>query len=266
MQKTILFRGGKLNYEIEGNGLSIMLLHGFTEDRQIWEPVLTGIKKKFQWILPDLPGSGESPYNASLSTLKDFAEAIYAIIENENIKEFVLIGHSMGGYISLSFTEKYPEKIKGLGLFHSSSYPDSPEKKDAREKSIQFIQKNGATPYVEQAIPGLFSEGFKAEYPEQISKLIDRYANFSEQSIVQYLEAMKQRLPTTMVLKSINKPVLFIIGEEDKAVPVKDQLEQCYLPRISYIHILTQTAHMGMIENTSLCNKLIDRFLEQIPF
>jgi len=266
MQKTFLFRGGKLNYEIEGSGLSVMLVHGFTEDRQIWEPFLSGIKKKYQWILPDLPGSGESPYNESLSTLKDFAEALYAIIENENIQEFVLIGHSMGGYISLSFAEKYPEKIKGLGLFHSSSYPDSPEKKEAREKSIQFIQKNGGAPYVEQAIPGLFSEGFKAEHPEQISKLIDRYANFSVQSLVQYLEAMKQRPPTTMVLKSINKPVLFIIGEEDKAVSVKDQLEQCYLPRISYIHILTQTAHMGMIENTSLCNKLIDRFLEQIPF
>jgi pimeloyl-ACP methyl ester carboxylesterase len=266
MQKTLLFRGEKLNYEIEGSGLPVILLHGFTEDRLIWEPVLYGIKKKYRWILPDLPGSGESPYNESLSSLKDFAEVLYAIIENENIQESVLIGHSMGGYISLAFAEKYPEKIKGLGLFHSSSYPDSSEKKEARSKNIQFIQKNGATPFIEQAIPGLFSEVYKAEHPEQIRKLTDRYANFSVKSLVQYLEAMKQRPATTVVLKSISKPVLFIIGEEDKAVPVKDQLEQCYLPRISYIHILTHTAHMGMIENTSLCNKLIDRFLEQIPF
>jgi pimeloyl-ACP methyl ester carboxylesterase len=266
MQKTFLFRGEKLNYEIEGSGRSVMLVHGFMEDRQIWDPVISGIKSQYQWILPDLPGSGESAFNGSLSTLKDFAEALYAILEIENITDLVLIGHSMGGYISLAFTEKYPEKITGLGLFHSSSYPDSPEKKEAREKSIQFIQKNGGARYIEQAIPGLFSEGFKTEHPEQIRKLIDRYANFSVQSLVQYLTAMKQRPATTVVLKSINKPVLFIIGEEDKAVPVKDQLEQCYLPRISYIHILTQTAHMGMIENTSLCNKLIDRFLEQIPF
>jgi pimeloyl-ACP methyl ester carboxylesterase len=266
MQKTILFRGERLNYEIEGSGLPVMLVHGFTEDRQIWEPFLSGIKKKYQWILPDLPGSGESPYNGSLSTLKDFAEALYAILENENISYTVLIGHSMGGYISLAFTEKYIEKVRALGLFHSTSYPDSPEKKEAREKNIQFIQKNGADHYVEQAIPGLFSEKYKLEHPEQIRKLIDRYANFTVQSLVQYLKAMKQRPATTVVLKSITKPVQFIIGEEDKAVPVKDQLEQCYLPRISYIHILTQTAHMGMIENSNLCNKLIDRFLEQIPF
>ena len=111
----------------------------------------------------------------------------------------------------------------------------------------------------------MFSESFKAEHPEEIRKLTDRYANFSRESLVQYLDAMKNRPATTGVLKSIIKPVLFIMGEEDKAVPIKDALEQCHLPRISYIHILTHTAHMGMIENTSLCNSFIDRFLSEIP-
>ena len=55
------------------------------------------------------------------------------------------------------------------------------------------------------------------------------------------------------------------MGEEDKAVPLKDALEQCHLPRISYIHILTHTAHMGMIESTIQCRTIIDRFLQQIP-
>jgi pimeloyl-ACP methyl ester carboxylesterase len=77
---------------------------------------------------------------------------------------------------------------------------------------------------------------------------------------------MKNRTPTTNVLKAITKPVLFIMGEEDKAVPLKDSLEQCHLPRISYIHILTRTAHMGMIENTNLCNSFVDRFLSANPF
>ncbi len=186
-------------------------------------------------------------------------------MENENIRDFVLIGHSMGGYISLAFSRKIPEKIRALGLFHSSSYPDSAEKKEAREKNIRFIQKNGAAPFVEQSIPGLFSESLKANHPDEIKKLIDRYANFTPESLVQYLDAMKQRPATTGVLESITKPVLFIMGEEDKAVPIKDSLEQCHLPRISYIHVLTHTAHMGMIENTSLCNSFLDRFLEQIP-
>jgi pimeloyl-ACP methyl ester carboxylesterase len=266
MQKNLSFKNESLQYEIKGNGLPVMLVHGFTEDRRIWDPLLTGIDDKYKWILPDLPGSGQSAFNGSLNQLKDFAEAQYSIIENENIGEFVLIGHSMGGYISLAFAEKYPEKIRALGLFHSSSFPDSPEKKESREKNIRFIQKHDPALFVEQAIPGLFSESFRAEHPKEIRKLTDRYANFSRESLVLYLDCMKNRPATTGVLTSIPKPVLFIIGEEDKAVPVKDALEQCHLPRISYIHILTHTAHMGMIENTNLCNSFIDRFLSEIKF
>lgn len=266
MQKRLLFRGELLEYEIRGAGLTVLLVHGFTEDRLIWDPVLRGMENKYRWILPDLPGSGRSGYNPALSQLKDFAESLKAIMDEEKIAELVLIGHSMGGYISLAFAEKYPEKILALGLFHSSSYADTAEKKESREKNIGFIQKNGAALFVEQSIPGLFSDAFKKEHPEKVDGLVDRYANFNPDSLVLYLEAMKQRPATTGILKTIDRPVLFIMGEEDKAVPLKDALEQCYLPRISYIHILTHTAHMGMIENTSLCNSFIDRFLEQIPF
>jgi len=265
MQKRLLFRDQWLEYEIRGSGLPVLLVHGFTEDRRIWDPFLAGMENKYRWVIPDLPGSGGSAFNPSLSSLRDFAEALLALTEQENMDDFVLIGHSMGGYISLAFTEKYPEKIRALSLFHSSSYEDSAEKKENRDKNIRFIRKNGAALFVEQSIPGLFSESFKTEHPEEISKLTERYANFTPDSLVQYLEAMKQRPATTGVLKAITKPVLFIMGEEDKAVPLKDSLEQCHLPQISYIHILTHTAHMGMIENTSLCNSIVDQFLVQIP-
>jgi pimeloyl-ACP methyl ester carboxylesterase len=265
MLKKILFRGCELVYEIRGEGTAVMLVHGFTEDRRIWDPLLPGIENKYQWIIPDIPGSGDSAYDGSLNQIMDFAEFIGAVLKNENLKKLVLIGHSMGGYMSLAFAEKYPEKIHALGLFHSGSYPDSEEKKESRDKNIRFIKNHDPALFVEQSIPGLFSESFKAEHPEEISKLTDRYANFKRESLVQYLEAMKNRPATTDVLKSITKPVLFIIGEEDKAIPIKDSLELCHLPRISYIHILTRTAHMGMIENTSLCNSFVDRFLTAIP-
>jgi pimeloyl-ACP methyl ester carboxylesterase len=265
MLKKISFRDTELAYEIKGSGKAVMLVHGFTEDRRIWNPLLAGIENKYQWIIPDLPGSGESAFNSSLRSIRDFSDLIGSILDNENKQGLILIGHSMGGYISLAFTERYPEKIHALGLFHSSSYPDSEEKKESRDKNIRFIQNHDPSLFVEQSIPGLFSDSFKSDHDEEIRKLIERYANFRRESLVQYLDAMKNRPATTRVLETIVKPVLFIMGEEDKAVPIKDSLEQCHLPRISYIHILTRTAHMGMIENSSLCNSMVDRFLSAIP-
>lgn len=265
MQKRIQFKGQLVEYEIKGTGSPVLLLHGFTEDRQIWNPMLIGLEAKYQWILPDLPGSGKSAFNDQLTQITHFADVLHAILEAEKISSVALIGHSMGGYISMAFAEKYPERICALGLFHSSSYADSPEKKESRDKNIRFIQKNGALPFIEQSIPGLYSDYFKAENPAEIRRQVEYYANFKPDSLVLYLEAMKERPATTGTLRSITKPVLFIMGEQDKAVPLKDALEQCHLPGISYIHILTHTAHMGMIENTSLCNSIVDQFLEQIP-
>ena len=265
MLKNLLFRGRRIEYEIRGEGLPVMMVHGFPADRSVWDPLLTGLENKYRWILPDLPGSGQSDFNGSLTSLVDFAEALRAITEQENILEMVLIGHSMGGYISLAFAEKYPERLLSLGLFHSSSYADSNEKKEVRDKNISFIQKNGAEPFVRQSIPGLYSTGFAAGNPPEIQKQVLRYANFNAESLVLYLTAMKQRPATTGVLRSFTRPILFIMGEEDKAVPLKDGLEQCHLPPISYIHLLTHTAHMGMIESTNQCQTIIDRFLQQIP-
>jgi pimeloyl-ACP methyl ester carboxylesterase len=265
MQKSLLFKGESITYELRGTGLPVLLLHGFMEDRRIWDEVLSGIENKYLWILPDLPGSGQSAFNPGLKDLTDFAECIPAILEQEKINKTVLIGHSMGGYISLAFAKKYPDKIRALGLFHSSSYADAEERKQAREKNIRFIEKNGSRLFLAQAIPGLFSENYKSANPASIEKLVDRSANFLPESLVQYLEAMKRRPPTTEVLISITNPVLFIMGEEDKAVSLKDGLEQSHLPGISYIHILTHSAHMGMIEESNLCNTILDRFLEHIP-
>jgi pimeloyl-ACP methyl ester carboxylesterase len=264
MTRSISFRGKRLEYEIRGTGLPVMLVHGFMEDRRIWDPLLKGLEKNYRWILPDLPGSGLSEFNNSLTTLDDFAQALIAVVEQEKIPEMVLIGHSMGGYISLMLAEKYPERLLALGLFHSSSYPDSPEKQEAREKNIRFIEKYGSALFIEQAIPGLYSDGFAKQNPEEILKQIDRYANFFSDSLVQYLSAMKIRPATTRILASFIRPILFIMGELDKAVPIQDALAQCHIPQISYIQILPHTAHMGMIEDTPLCQAFIDAFLQQI--
>jgi pimeloyl-ACP methyl ester carboxylesterase len=265
MLKNFLYKGEQLVYDIRGAGKSIMLVHGFTEDRKIWDPLLEKMESGYQWILPDLPGSGGSAFNPSLKELTDFADALFAIVQQENIQHLILIGHSMGGYISLAFAAKYPERLRALGLFHSSAYADTTEKKDARDKNIRFIQKYGPEPFIEQSLPGLYSEGFKSSHPEEIRRQIIGYANFQPESLVLYLTAMKNRPETVSVLNSFNKPILFIIGEEDKAVPMKDSLEQSHMPTTSFIHILSYTAHMGMIESTGQSKSILSGFLQEIP-
>src|SRR3982751_6144300 len=116
MQKQINHNGSLVVYRDLGKGDAVVLLHGFAEGSEIWNTVLSSLQD-YRLIIPDLPGSGDSALPDDVS-MEAMAEAIHSILTHEKINEPVLIGHSMGGYITLAFIEKYPEAIKAFGLFH----------------------------------------------------------------------------------------------------------------------------------------------------
>lgn len=262
----IQFQNKKIFYRTEGKGKPVILLHGFAEDGNVWNKQIATLKEKYQFIIPDLPGSGLSQLMEGECTIEDYAEVIKAIAEEVIFKKkkemkFSLIGHSMGGYITLAFAEKYAEFLTSFGLFHSSAFADSEEKIAIRKKGVSFIKKNGTEVFLKTSIPNLFSEKTQKERPELIEQLFNIAKNISPEALIQYYEAMILRPDRTDVLRSFEKPVLFIIGKNDKAVPLQSSLEQCHLPSISSVNILQHSAHMGMWEEEELSNKYLNEFL-----
>ena len=174
-----------------------------------------------------------------------------------------MIGHSMGGYVTLAFAAAHPSELNAFGLFHSSAYADSEEKKAARQKGIEFVKKNGAFEFFKTSTPGLFSPATKEENPNLIDEFLRGLNNFSDRAVVSYYEAMMKRPDRTEVLRTTSLPVLFVIGEHDTAVPVQDSLELSHLPEKSYIHILHHAGHMGMLEEVNKSNDLLKKFLSE---
>lgn len=263
VDKIINYESSPVFYRTEGEGFPVVLIHGFAEDGTIWQNQIAYLAKSFKLIIADLPGSGNSSFNSKLITIDDFADCLKFILDKEQISTCIIIGHSLGGYITLAFAEKYPEKLKAFGLFHSMAYADSEEKKMARKKGIEFIKKNGSRDFIKQSVPNLFAEDFNKKHPEIVNELIERYNNFSPDSLVSYYDAMMKRPDRTQVLESFKKPVLFIAGEKDNAVPIEYSLQQSYLPDLCYFHILMGTAHMGMFETANLSNEMLNDFLKQ---
>ena len=261
VEKNIMLDGQPVYYRIEGTGRPVVLVHGFSEDGTVWENQIGALKNKFQLIIPDLPGSGRSPVNSAGWSMEYFAECIRRILDQENISTVSMIGHSMGGYITLAFAEAWPHRLQSFGLFHSTAYADNEEKKTARRRGIEFIQQNGAAKFIEQSVPNLFSEETKKHQPEMVRKILSRYTNFIGQSLVNYYQAMMVRPDRTHVLKSFPRPVLFILGKHDTAVPYEQGLQQSYMPGLSYIHTLEHSGHMGMWEEPVLSNDYIDACL-----
>lgn len=269
-EKKIIYKDAAIFYRVVGEGKPVILLHGFGEDGQVWKNQVNFLQDQFQLIIPDIPGSGKSEF-IHYADIEIYAEIIKLIIDTEfpSPSEYggvtngvTLVGHSMGGYITLAFAEKYPEYLTSFGLFHSSAFADNEEKKQTRRKAIEFIRANGAYSFLQTSTPALFATDFTEKHPSEINELIEAGKEFTGEALIQYYEAMIKRPDRTAVLRAFPKPVLFIIGEFDTAIPLQTSLQQCHLPPISHVHILGESGHMGMWEEAEKANKILQQFLQ----
>lgn len=268
MQKEFHYKNTVIFYQKEGKGVTVVLIHGFGEDASIWNEQVAVLKEHCCLLIPDLPGSGLSTFdNANVEnsdSITYYAEIVHTLLQFENVESSIMLGHSMGGYITLAFAEKYPGKLKGFGLIHSTAFADSEDKKQNRLKSIEMMGEYGAYPFLKNTIPNLFAAKFKVAHPEKVAALIEKGSSFSVNPLQHYYKAMMNRPDRTEVLKNSEVPVLFVIGTEDVAAPLQDVLKQTHLPKISFIHIMEDTGHMGMWENAEKTNKTILEFIKGI--
>src|SRR6187397_1617906 len=115
MQKEINYKENRVVYDDIGNGSPVILIHGFGQESQVWDIQAKELKTKWRLLIPDLPGSGRSPKGNPNWSMEELAEVIKAILDSEKINQAVIIGHSMGGYITLAFVEKYPGNALAFG-------------------------------------------------------------------------------------------------------------------------------------------------------
>ncbi len=251
-----------LSYQKHNSGIPILLVHGFCENGKVWNNLLQHLPAEYQYIIPDLPGFGNAEAVENIS-MEFYADYLKQIADKEKLDKFIIIGHSMGGYISLELAHKYPHRINGFGLFHSHAYADNEEQKTTRFKSIEFILKHGAREYINEFTNKLFNSNTPKSIREaHVNAIVDTPG----EGLINGLKAMAERRDNTEVLKNITVPVLFIFGRHDSLMPPDSMLAQCKLPAISQVDILENSAHMGMLEEAERSAGIIKEYLAMVHF
>ena len=262
MTETIVkLKNAEIFYRSTGNGPVVVLIHGFGEDSTVWEDQYEAFPG-YRLLMPDLPGSGLSPLAKDMS-MEGMAMAIKLLLDELKISTCIMIGHSMGGYVTLAFVEKFADRLQAFGLFHSTSFADNEEKKDTRRKGIEFIRENGPFAFLKTTIPNLFSPENRENKPALVQEQVEASRDFTAEALIAYYKAMINRPDRTELLRQTPLPVLFIIGKFDQAVPMQDSLKQSYLPTVSHVHLFEQSGHMGMKEEKTRTNEAIMKFLEE---
>lgn len=262
MDSYINFQQNQIHYTKIGQGKTIVLLHGFLESIEIWNNFSKYLSPDFQIIAIDLPGHGRSSCISETHTMDLMAETVKAVLDFLNIPSCVMIGHSMGGYVTLAFAEKYPESLNGFGLFHSQAGADSEEAKINRDRTIKLIEKDRKG-FIKMFIPDLFAPKNQKRFDTEIKILKKQAADTPKKGIIAALQGMKERPDRTPVLTSSKHPILFILGAEDKRIPLDITLKQARLANRCEVQILKDVGHMGYIEDEKYTLKTIKHFAEK---
>jgi pimeloyl-ACP methyl ester carboxylesterase len=240
------YKGKKIHYTTAGQGDTIVLLHGFMESLQIWKDFSHELSAKFKVVCIDLPGHGKSESIGEVHSMDLISDILKEITDYLDISSFVLIGHSMGGYVSLQFADQYPERIRGLGLFHSQALADTEEAKVKRDRTSEIVKHNRKG-FISEFIPDLFAPENVGKFSEEIRILQSQVIDMTAEAIIAALNGMKLREDKLNVLTGLHAPILFILGKKDSRVAVQQGMAQAMLPGHAEV-LLLDVGHMGYIE------------------
>lgn len=257
--KNILYKNTQISFTDSGKGNTIILLHGFLENKKMWKEYVEFFSEKNRVITIDLLGHGESDSLGYVHEMEENANAVNEVLEHLNIGKATILGHSMGGYVGLAFAELFPDKIKKLVLLNSTSKEDSAEKKLNRTRAIKAVKQNYVG-FVSLAIANLFSENNRIRLANEIEKVKEEALKTPLQGIVASLEGMKIRKDREWLLRENRFPVLLILGKKDPVLNYEDSLAQIEDTTAELVSF--EDGHMSHIENKEELKTVLTDFFQ----
>ncbi|NBB88790.1 MAG: alpha/beta fold hydrolase [Bacteroidetes bacterium] len=242
--------------EYRNGNTPLVFLHGLMEDARMWADFLSDLP--FRCIAMDLPGYGKAQ-DKSFESVSAAAAAVHETIQDLELQNFILIGHSMGGYVGLSYLNQFPSSLMGLGMIHAHPFADSEEKRAERDKAIQFIEKFGLGIYAQQFFPSLFARSYKDNLA--IHTLSLRSTQLNQERIIESIRSLKHRPDLTKTVIENALPTLWVLGTEDKLVDLDRTAEVAAKSDQTQIEIYENVGHMSMFEHTKVLRKDLIRFV-----
>ena len=259
--KTITYKNTKISFSDDGKGTAVVLLHGFLENKTMWDKYVSALSKYHRVITIDLLGHGETECLGYVHTMEDQADMIFAVLISLRIRKIVFVGHSMGGYVALAFAELYPDNVKGLFLLNSTSRADSDERKINRDRAIKAVKQNH-TNFVRISITNLFSEDNREVLAKEIEKVKLQALKTPLQGIVASLEGMKIRKDREVLLHFAPYPIQLVLGKKDGVLIYDDTIDQIEGTKVELTTF--PDGHMSHIENEKELKIVLLEFLKKI--
>jgi len=258
-----LFEGRKINYNDTGKGFPIVLLHGYLESSEVWNGFEEKLASEFRVISVDLPGHGKSDVIGETHTMELMASVVKDLIDTLKLPKVFIVGHSLGGYVTLAFLEYFPGHLSGYSLFHSQPFPDTPEAIEKRVREIVIVKAGKKHLMYPDNVTRMFASSNLDTFSEALQRSKDIASLIPGEGIIAVLNGMIQRPSRLSFMEEGKVPCLWILGSMDNYIPCEAIQKRVKLPGNAKVMVLEQSGHMGFIEEEELSLKTIADFVNR---
>lgn len=255
-------QGVSIEYDDIGNGVPLLLIHGFPLDRTLWRTQIAGLSQIYRVIAPDLHGFGQSSdTDGSAINMDQHATELKSLLDSVNIKQAVVGGISMGGYIALAFYAQYADRVKGLILANTRAVPDSEEGKQMRLANAQTVEESGTGFLVDNMAPKMLGAAARPEIEITVRSMMLRQR---PAGVASALRGMAARPDRTALLRFATVPVLIITGSQDALIPPADSEAMHALIPDSRLVIIPDAGHLSNLDKADAFNHVVREFYKQV--
>ncbi len=231
-------RGVELEVEDHGEGVPVVLLHGFPLSAAMWTPVRTALEQAARVITPDQRGFGGSDKPTAGYAMAELAADALALADALGLDRFVLGGHSMGGYVALRVAAERRERLAGLILVDTRAEADTPEGRARRDAGIARIRSGDVDGFLDEFVANLAGPSTKARAPRLLEEMRAIAADAAPEALAGCLAGMRDRPDSAEILASLDVPSLVVVGQEDTLTPpASSRAVAAALPRCRLVEI-----------------------------
>jgi 3-oxoadipate enol-lactonase len=255
----------------EGPLGTLVLLHAFPLNAEMWEPQLQAPPARWRVLAPDLRGFGASvdepkggptPGSAlEVPSIDDYAGDVLDLLDRLAVKEAVFAGLSMGGYTAFALMRRAPGRCRGLILADTRPGADSPEARANRDRSLEVLAQLGPSGIADSMLPRLIGRSTLRDRPGIAARVRTLIGSQPAEGIRDGLLRLKGRPDSTGLLASIRCPVLVIVGSEDALTPVEESQRMKEAIRGATLAVVPDAGHLSSLEQPQAFNDAVARFL-----
>jgi len=251
----------QMAYTDTGIGSPIVLIHGYPFNRSLWSEQLTALSNSYRVIAPDLRGFGETDPSAGPATMNRMAQDVAELMDRLQIRQAVIGGLSMGGYVALAFYKQFRSRVRNLILADTRAQADTEEAKQTRAQQAEKALSEGMAGIADAMLPKLLTPDTVSKRPEIVKRVRDMMLKTKPEGAAAALMGMAEREDQTPLLSQISAPTLILVGAEDAITPVADSEKMHRAIPNSRLVVLENAGHVSNLERTEQFNHTLLEFL-----